>query len=198
MWWYQLAKFIMRPILRIIFGYQVIGKENIPQNTGFIICSNHKSAWDVIVSAASYRNPITFMAKKELFKNQFYSYFLKKLQAFPISRGAGDLSAIKNSISVLKNGRVLNIYPEGTRVRDGKVHEYKNGAAMIAHAASVPILPCAICGEYKWRGRVRFMIGKPICLDKYTEKKLSAEELSEIMQHVMQAVNLLKEKGKSF
>lgn len=195
MWWYSLAKVILRFYMRIVFGYRVIGHDNIPEGTGFVVCSNHKSAWDVIVSAASYDNPITFMAKKELFKNKLYSYFLKKLKAFPVSRGAGDLSAIKNSIKVLKGGQVLNIYPEGTRVRDGKKHEFKNGAAMIASSAGVPILPCAICGEYKWRGKLRFVIGKPIYLNEYIGRRLTDEELHEIMAHVMQEVDELKLEG---
>lgn len=195
MWWYYIVRFIMRGVMWVIFGYKVIGKENIPQGSGFVVCSNHKSNWDVIVSGASYNNPVTFMAKKELFRNRIAGYFLTKLNAFPISRGAGDLSAIKNSIKVLKEGHVLNIYPEGTRVRDGKKHDYKRGAAMIASAAGVPILPCAICGKYKWRGNVQFKVGKPIYLDKYTGRRLSDEELDEIMKNVMNEINLLKTEG---
>jgi len=197
MWWYYIARFFTRILMKVFFGYKVIGEENIPEGTGFIVCSNHKSAWDVIVSGASYHNPIAFMAKKELFKNKLAGYFLKKLNAFPISRGAGDLSAIKNSIKLLKEGHVLNIYPEGTRVRDGKVHEYKHGAAMIAATAGVPILPCAICGEYKWRGKVRFVVGTPIYLDKYIGRKLSNEELNEIMASVVDKVDLLKKEGET-
>ncbi len=192
MWWYDLAKHLLRPFLRLVFDYRVIGKENIPTDTGFVVCSNHKSAWDVVISGASYDPPITFMAKKELFHNKIAGFFLRKLRAFPISRGASDLTAIKNSVKVLKEGQVLNIYPEGTRVRDGKKHAYKPGAALIAHMAHVPILPCAICGEYKWRGHVRFVVGKPICLDQYDHEKLTDDELREIMNEVMLQVENMK------
>mgnify|MGYP001260384375 CR=1 FL=1 len=190
---YKVAHFLVKWLIRILFCYRVIGRENIPQGTGFIVCSNHKSAWDVIVSGSSYPNGVVFMAKKELFENKFAAFWLKKLKAFPVSRGTADISAIKNSIKALKDGQVLNIYPEGTRVRDGEKHEFKGGAALIALKAKVPIVPCAICGEYKLFGQIRFVVGKPIYLDEYYGTKLSEEETNEIMERVMKEVYALRE-----
>lgn len=195
MWWYNVAKHATRPLLALFFGYRVVGKERIPKDTGFVVCTNHQSAWDVIVSGASYKQPITFMAKKELFHNKIAGFFLRKLNAFPISRGAGDLSAIKNSVKVLKNGQVLNVYPEGTRVRDGKKHEYKPGAALIAHMAGVPLLPCAICGQYKLGGKIRFCVGTPICLDAYQGRKMTDDELHTVMNEVMTQIETMKKEG---
>ena len=190
---YRAAHFLVKWFIWLFLGYRLIGEQNIPKGTGFIVCSNHKSAWDVVISGASYPNGVVFMARKELFESRFAAFWLKKLKAFPVSRGTADISAIKNSIKALKEGQVLNIYPEGTRVRDGEQHEFKGGAALIALKAKVPIVPCAICGEYKLFGHIRFVVGKPIYLDEYYGMKLNEEETNEIMKRVMKEVYALRE-----
>ena len=119
----QFFKIILFPIYRLIFWYSVEGLENIPTDKGIIVCSNHISNLDPIFWIIVLKRRIHYMAKKELFKNKILGWLLPKFDVFPIDRGKLDVKSIKHAINVVKSGDVLGIFPEGTRSRNGEIHE---------------------------------------------------------------------------
>lgn len=137
---------ILRPIVFCIFPYRFVHRERIPKTEGsLVICCNHISMIDPVFLFLACRHPIYFMAKEELFQNRFFAWFLKTcFGVFPVARGRGDSSAITNSLSVLENGHILGIFPEGTRSKDGTLGPAKSGASLIASKAQASILPCAV------------------------------------------------------
>lgn len=112
------------------------------------------------------------MAKADLFKNKLFGGLIKKLGAFPIQRGRGDIGAIKGAFSILKNNDAMLIFPEGHRIKNGKRVKAKLGVSMIAVYAKVPVIPLCISGEYKPFHKVTVTFGKPITFEEYYGKSL--------------------------
>lgn len=135
-------------IVRCIFRVKVLGGENLPNEGAFIVACNHISDADPVILAASVKNrrQIRFMAKKELFKVPLLAQLVKALGAFPVDRHGADVGALKYSLSLLKNGEVVGIFPQGTRYP--KVHPstspVRNGVGMLAKRSGAMILPACI------------------------------------------------------
>ena len=102
-----------------------------------------------------------FLAKKELFV-PVIGPILKKLGGIPVNRGSNDIGAIKASLRTLKSGKPLVLFPQGTRCKDLKFEDFKNGAPFMAIKTGVPIIPLGISGKYKVRGGLKLSFGKPI------------------------------------
>ena len=130
-----------------------------------------------------------FVASKPLFKNKFFGALLKKLGAFPVQRGKGDVGAIKSAIGILQRNHVMLIFPEGRRMRNGQRAQHaKGGAAMLSVRTGVPVIPVYISGEYKWMHKITITFGEPITFDKYAGKKLSSEENQKLGDEILNKI----------
>ena len=128
------------------------------------------------------------MAKKELFKIPVLGAILRWAGAFPVSRGKGDIGAIKAALSALKAEKAFAIFPEGHRVKEGEPHAAKAGVAMLAERTGAPIIPVAISGKYRLFSKINVYIGEPITVKSETGEKLSGEELQEISDYLIQKI----------
>lgn len=182
---YSFIKTLAMLVFAPFMPRKTIGRENIPAEGGFVLALNHRSNWDVIAGGLSCPRQLHFMAKKELFQNKLFGWFLRHINAFPLDRGGNDLKAIKTALSLLKSGEVLGIFPEGTRVKHGEDVSAKAGVSMLALRAKVPVVPGVIVGDYKLFRRVYVVFGEPISLEKYYDKKLSNEELLQISGEIL-------------
>ncbi|MCP4580164.1 MAG: 1-acyl-sn-glycerol-3-phosphate acyltransferase [candidate division Zixibacteria bacterium] len=130
--------------MRLLGGLRLRGKHKIPRDGGLIIASNHIAAADPFLLGSAIPRELWFMAKKELFKPFLLGRFIAKVNAFPVDRFGFDIEVIKKSISLLKQGRALIMFPEGTRSKDGRIMEGKIGVGMLAYKAGVPIVPAYV------------------------------------------------------
>lgn len=146
---YYLVKALCWLLLKIFWRMEIIGVENLPESGGMIIASNHVSYLDPAVLVASFNRKIYFIAKKEVFKNTFVSFLLKNMNAFSVDRKNVDMFAFKKAMNILREEKVLGIFPEGTRSSNGELQELKMGALKIAMKTGVPILPVGINGTHK-------------------------------------------------
>ncbi|HAN43996.1 MAG TPA: 1-acyl-sn-glycerol-3-phosphate acyltransferase [Ruminococcaceae bacterium] len=164
MWFYSLARIITRCLIYILYDIKFEGLENIPDNGGYILASNHRTNFDPIFLAVKLKPQLFFMAKAELFKNKFVGFIIKNLGAFPVERGKGDTGAIEWAVNLLKDGKVLAMFPEGTRSLDGVPLKPKSGVAVVANQTKADILPCAVCFGKRlgFRGKVTIKYGKLI------------------------------------
>lgn len=163
---YFLARLILVPLLRIFFGLQAKGTENIPRTGPVVIAPNHKSFWDSFFLAAVVRRRLHFMGKAELFTGWRGRLFLM-LGAFPVLRGTSDDEAIETARAILERGDVLALFPEGTRVSDPeKLGNPKRGATRLAIETGAVIIPTAMTGteKRKWPlpRKVRIVFGEPV------------------------------------
>ena len=163
---YTFLRNILAVVYRVVFRFEVIGQENIPKSGGVILCSNHRSNNDAVFLAICQKRQINFMAKDSLFKIPVLGYLLKKVGSFPVKRGSGDITAVRKAVEVLKEGKMLCIFPEGTRNRvNNELLEFKTGAAFIAYKAEASIVPCAISGKIKPFSKIRVSFGSPFNID---------------------------------
>jgi 1-acyl-sn-glycerol-3-phosphate acyltransferase len=181
-----LARFIFFLLLRVTLK----GRENVPAKGPFIIASNHLSWFDVPLIPAYLSRRVIYMAKEELFHNKV-GWLVRFLGAFPVRRGEADRQALRAADDLLKAGKILIIFPEGTRSRTRTLAQAHAGLAMIALRSGVPVVPVAIWGsEYalkKFRPHVTISYGKPIIL-KPKGTKITREDIDSTTQEIMQKI----------
>ena len=191
---FHFFQIICTPFIRFFFPTKFIGKKNL-QKGACIIASNHTSNMDVPLLAFHTWEKKYYLAKKEMFKNKLVGFFARKWGGIKIDRQGNDINAIKASLKVLKNGKKLVIFPEGTRNNNENMEmgEVKQGVAMLAIKAKVPVVPMFIMKKPKIFRRNRVVIGQPFELDEFYGKKLSNEELAQATEIVAKKMDELRE-----
>ncbi len=177
---------IARGIYRLLFKIEIEGIENIPKDKNFILTPNHLSNFDppLIAAFLPIKN-MAYMAKASLFKVPIVAQAIKAFDAFPVKRGEG-MAAIRMAIKLLKEGKSIAMFPEGRRVRThGILGEGKQGAVMIATKAGVGILPVGIEATYKFRSRVKVIVGSYIDMSEYSGQKLTTEDFYSITNNML-------------
>lgn len=183
-------------IYKLFYNFKIEGIENIPQDRPLVMASNHRSYADPVILTMPMKRPVTYMAKEELFKNKLFGWFITKLGAFPVKRGAGDMQVIDDSIAILNSGRNLVIFPEGTRSKDGKVGKGKTGVALIAAKSGADVIPCGIIFEgekLKFRSKLTLRFGKVIPAEEIAVEDASPKALKGVKKRIMEAITELVE-----
>lgn len=192
-WLYSFARVVIGIIYRWIFRAKARGVEHFPTEENSIILGNHISAWDPLTVAVYYKaSEIHFFAKDSLFRSRFLRWLLTKLHAIPVRRGETDMGAMRQAMQVLKEGRVLGIFPEGTRHSTDQVQSIETGVAVMALKSSVPIIPVLISGRYKLFGRVRLVVGPPIPMDDLRAGRPDTPALEAAKARMIVAVEALR------
>jgi 1-acyl-sn-glycerol-3-phosphate acyltransferase len=175
-------------VLAVIRRWEVYGVENLPRRGGAIVISNHISYWDPVVVACALNRRVYFMAKAELFKIPLLGPVIKKLGAFPVRRNGPDPSSVRRSIQLLKNNKIIGIFPEGTRSHSGEILDPHLGAAMLALKVGVPIVPVAVTGTKGVVGKVFVSVGKPLEFKHLYRRKNDKGELEAVSRKIMAEV----------
>ena len=182
-------KGILRTIYRIVFRVKIKGE--VPNEGAYVICSNHINYLDAAAIVLFNKRKVNFVAKEDLFKNEFLMWLGHLFDVIPIKRNMQDIDAMKRCLKVLKNNELLGIFPEGTRKGMEKNMKAKNGAAFMAMKANVKIIPVGIHGSFKPFSKVYINYGTPIDLSEYTNQK---EKLDEATDKVMNEIVMLTKK----
>ena len=117
------------------------GVEHIPREGGVLLLSNHVSFLDPVIVGSAASREIHYMARSNAFDIPGLGRLIAAYNAYPVNRGAPDLGALRKTISLLKNGNAVLIFPEGTRSVDGTLGKARDGVCFIAHRAGVPTIP---------------------------------------------------------
>jgi 1-acyl-sn-glycerol-3-phosphate acyltransferase len=205
---YYLVKYVILWVpLHFIFRPWVQGRKNIPASGAAIFASNHISFSDSIFLPLVVRRRITFLAKIDYWRGSGIRGFLTKtffsgVGQVPVDRSGGSAAeaALNTAIEILKDGKLLGIYPEGTRAPDGRLYRGRTGVARMALEARVPVIPVAMIGTYEIQppgkaipkiGRVGVRIGKPLDFSRYYEDPKNVEVLRKVTNEIMQAIHKL-------
>ena len=141
----HICRFLARIVCKIFFPYEVRGLENVPKNQNFILCANHISAIDPVFLSVSQPHFVYYMGKEELFRKKWTRWLLgTQFGAFPVERGKGDTHALDLACDIINSGKVMGLFPEGTRSRTGNLLRFKSGTAVIAARTQASILPACI------------------------------------------------------
>ena len=197
---YYLACISIKIILKIFWRYKRIGVEHVPKSGGVIIASNHVAYVDPPFLGAVAPRELFYLAKAELFSNALFGWLLDKCNTIPIARGAFDRRAIRRAVKLLKDGKALLLFPEGTRSRSGRFLEPKPGVGKIALEAGVPIVPAYIHNSGSLFAsllkRQRLVIGfdTPITRTSLERLPKDKEGYRSLGQEIMKRIGMLKEK----
>lgn len=164
---YKLLVTIVRFFVKLFWGLEVEGKENIPKQGGAVVAGNHTTWFDPVAMAIALDRPVHFMGKAELFKIPVFRLILKQLHVFPVKRGLADREAIREAQNRVISGELLGIFPEGTRNKTSEeLLPLQGGAALIAIKTGVPVFPVVITGvnPFRFRKPIQVKIGDPIDL----------------------------------
>jgi len=195
---YWAVVWFIRLCMRVyVRGWTVEGYENVPKTGGAILVSNHLNNADPCIIPGVFKRRMITMAKKEMFKWPVINLLFRFIGAFPVDRQGADLGALREAQSVLHDGILLLMFPEGTRSRDRRLHKGFPGTALIAYRTGAPIIPVAIWGteHLKWpflfikplmHPRVHVRIGKPFYPPK--AERITSEQAKsatdDLMRHI--------------
>jgi 1-acyl-sn-glycerol-3-phosphate acyltransferase len=185
---YALVRGLVTPVLRIWFRMHVSGAQYVPESGAAIVAPNHKSFWDSFFIGVCTRRHLRFMAKTELVQAR-YGRLLVRLGAFPVRRGEADADALETARTILRQGGLLALFPEGTRIRDpDELGHPRRGAGRLALETGAPLVPAAIVGtERLFLGplpkprRVQVAFAKPIPVAELTATPEEAARLVDEM-----------------
>jgi 1-acyl-sn-glycerol-3-phosphate acyltransferase len=197
---YGLMRWIIGRLMRILYRYEIIGRENVPSRGALIIVVNHLHLLDPLAVAPAISRQIVTLAADKWQSNPLIGVFLKLAGSIFVARGEVDRKALRACLELLAEGGALAVAPEGTRSRNGQLQRARPGAAYLATRTNAVILPVAFWGVEKlrtWcklrRPRCQVIIGKPFRLQQ-TKKKPSTEELQDLADAVfVQVARLLPE-----
>lgn len=135
---------------KLWFRLRHCGIENIPDEGGCILASNHVSYLDPPLTGCGVRKrPVRYMARDTLMSNRFSRWLLLSLLNIPVNREQGGTAALKKGLQALKDGSALGLFPEGTRSPDGNLQPAKGGIGFLMIKSRVPVIPVYIDGSYK-------------------------------------------------
>lgn len=189
---------IVRPLLRLIFPYRVVGAENLPtagNGQRLMLCCNHISVLDPVFLLAAQRQPISFMAKSELFSNRFNRWLLGTVMgAFPVERGKGDTGAVEHAETLVESGAILGIFPQGTCRRTRELGLPKSGAAFIACRTQATVIPaCLVTKNFHVRPfrRVTVVFGEPLTPQELQLENTAHPQLRPASRKLMGSIDAL-------
>jgi 1-acyl-sn-glycerol-3-phosphate acyltransferase len=182
---YEIGKGLFYVYFKLFNRLEIRGLENFPEDKSVLLCSNHISNLDPPLVGSAAPRMVHFMAKEELFKNPIAKGILNGVGAFPIKRGMSDKQAIRKAMALLKDNKVVGLFPEGTRSKTRELGKGLTGAGFFALRSNSHIVPCAVTGSYKPFHKVIVTFGRPIDFSSLREEKASAKEATEkIMEEI--------------
>ena len=191
---YPLGKFLISTVCYPLYRIKVIGKENFPKEGGVLLCTNHIDNLDPPVVGITCPRTVHFMAKEELFSKPILKTLLPQVQSYPVKRGMSDRNAFRQTIKLLKDGKVVGLFPEGTRSKTGEIGKGLAGAGFFAlKGGDAKVIPCAIVGPYKAFSQLKVVYGEPMDMTPFRERKASAEEVTNA---IMEEISKLIEQHK--
>lgn len=124
------------------------------------------------------------MGKKELWGNKVFAWIASQVRGIPVDRGNADMASIRMSMTVLKAGHTMGIFPEGTRSKGDAMLPLQGGAAMIALRSKSPVVPIYIDGNYRLFRRVTVRVGKPVEMDDLLAQRVTRESCEELTARI--------------
>jgi 1-acyl-sn-glycerol-3-phosphate acyltransferase len=206
---YRAAELTVSPVLRAYFRPVATGTEYVPRTGAAIIAANHLSAADEVFTPITARRQVVYFAKAEYFngtglRGRALAWIFTEFGLVPVERTnpRAAASTIDLGAELLAAGKMLGIYPEGTRSPDGRLHKFRTGVARLALRSGAPVVPVGLigtdrvlpAGEQRWRrAPVQVHYGPPLDFSGRPEDERSSRVLREVTETVRAAVQRLSQ-----
>jgi|SRR3989338_937136 len=206
---YPIEKLTIIPLIKLWIR-KVTGLENLPKEGAAILAANHSSYADHLIIGAYVATKVNrrfhFLAKREHFQG------LQKLWhiyvgAVPLDRKRGGKQALKIALNLLNKGKLVIIYPEGTRTFTGKLQKAYTGVARLALRSGVPVVPIGLAGTFEIMPKGKYLpkfkratmnIGKPMYFNEFCNKKINKRMLREVTNKIMREIAMLSGQKYNF
>jgi len=200
---YWLCKVVLTPLLLVAYRIAAPGRRRVPAHGGAILAANHQSFCDSIFLPLCVRRRVTYLAKAEYFDSWRTRWFFSAVGQIPIHRGGGSVSerALDTAREVLDAGRLIALYPEGTRADDGCTHRGRTGVARLSLDCGVPVIPVGIAGTTDVQPigrrvprlfrRVTVAFGEPRTLTREAVERLGDDALRHFTDELMAEIATL-------
>jgi 1-acyl-sn-glycerol-3-phosphate acyltransferase len=192
MLFYRSLRACFRGMFKVMFRWEISGLENFPAEGGVVLCCNHTSNWDPPFVGSPLKRMVHFMAKDSLFRVPVLGWVIRKVGAFPVKRGGVSKESIRLALQILKDGKVLVVFPEGSRSNAGGMG--KKGAAMLAIKSGATVIPAAVVGGYKLFRRTSVIYGKPVDLSEFADG--GSELLEAATEKIMATIRRMADEKK--
>lgn len=195
---YRFAKVVCNVVCKLWFKLEYYGMENLPKDRGYILVGNHQSYWDPVMMGLKLDTTLTFMANEKLFHKPVLAPVIRGLGAFPVNLKKPDMTAIRTAKKVVKDGKVLALFPEGTRSHDGKLLKFKGGVIYIASVTGEDVVPVCITYQNggKFRSRILIRYGEVIPNREILEgKKKDTESMRQAASKLQAVVQRLQDEN---
>lgn len=200
---YGVSHYWLRGMFDMFFRGEVTGLENLPKSGAFLIAANHASHLDPLLIGSNVPRQMCFFARKTLWSGGFMSWWLDAVGTIPVDRDGGqDVGALKRVLRALAEGKVMIIFPEGTRTLDGELQEPKPGVGFMVCKTQVPVVPARIFGSFEAFGKgakvpklgtpVTVVFGPPISPAAYDEPKAGKERYQIASSRIMAEIAKLQ------
>lgn len=165
---YFLGRLVLRPLFWILYRPRIVGRANVPAHGPVLLASNHLSSLDTVIIPTSAARPVQFLIKSSYFTRsgvlgRFMRWFFTSIGGVPVYRATGRdaRAALDAGASILRAGSVFAVFPEGTRSRDGRLHEGHGGAAWMAYDTGATVVPVGLIGTGTVRPLSHLVPGRP-------------------------------------
>ena len=193
-------------MFRILFPVKVKGSEHFPKKGAVILVANHCSYFDPLYLALAIPRKTNWMVLRPYYDLWWLRWFFKSINSIPVNIKGPNIEAIKYSLRILKQGKVLGIFPEGSRSKNGRSKEGEPGAALLALKSGAPIFPVAIQGAFEvfppharlphaFR-RVKVRLGSPLHLARINKEPINKEALQIATAQIMKSIEKLMEESE--
>jgi 1-acyl-sn-glycerol-3-phosphate acyltransferase len=147
--WWNGVRGLIRVFFKFAYRLRIEGEQHVPDTGPIIYVSNHQSHFDpCTVGVLVGDRPFSGMARSTLFRNPILGWIMRSIGVISLDQSKGDAGAFKAALAELQAGRCVLIFPEGTRTRDGAIHEFKPGVALLIRRSGAPVLPVATEGAF--------------------------------------------------
>jgi 1-acyl-sn-glycerol-3-phosphate acyltransferase len=208
---YTVGAVIARFFGRTLFRVRYEGLENVPSTGGGILAPNHSSFVDPFLVASVVRRPMVFIAHQSFFAHEPLGTWMRQAGGLPVDTGGESAGSMREVLRALKAGRLLGMFPEGTRSWDGRLLPPLPGVGLLVAATAVPVIPIHIDGAYRaWPRHQRFprprrvtvRFGRPVALDDLrakiaTDRSNRREHQLAVAKAVMDAIAALDPAGST-
>jgi 1-acyl-sn-glycerol-3-phosphate acyltransferase len=190
---YWLMKVVLGPILRVVFRVRVEGREHLPSEGAVILAANHQAFCDSLFIPLVVPRRVTFLAKAEYFDDPKSAWFYRAVGQIPIRRGSGSAAAraLDTAAAELAEGKIIAMYPEGTRSPDEHCYKGRTGIARLSIHTQTPVLPIGLRGTSEVQPigskmlkpfrRVTVCFGEPL-VPTEEDRTLAEEDLHGILR----------------
>ncbi len=183
---------IGKQIIKFFYPVKVIGPREFEQKKSLLV-GNHISGWDPVIFTAWSKTFVSFVYKAEFRKSSFLRWAFDGLDFVPVKRGEVDIGATKQILRLLKEEKIVGLFPEGTRNPNVDcLQEFKTGAALFAIKSKAPLRVFYIWDKGKVFRKNYIMVGDEFTLDEFYGKTISKDLLCEATAVIKDKMDALR------